>query len=218
MRIQFIRNAVIRRHAYRRHAYWNLMETWSEREYADPVPYLRHRGRADRLARAAARAGRPAARPRLRRRRPRRLPARDRVPRRGRQPEDGRGGALEGPRRSSHADLNDFEPDTPVAATTIFRAIYYTRDRREFLRHVAGYTERKLVFDLNPRQYRLEDVLADLRAAGLAACRAAPVLRPADARAARRRSAAALVAAERSGPLARLALRYRFTYLVAASK
>jgi hypothetical protein len=29
---------------------------------------------------------------------------------------------------------------------------------------------------------------------------------------------AALVAAERSGPLARLALRFRFTYLVAASK
>ena len=30
-----------------------------------------------------------------------------------------------------------------------------------------SYTERKLVFDLNPRQYRVDDVVADLRAAGL---------------------------------------------------
>jgi trans-aconitate methyltransferase len=42
-----------------------------------------------------------------------------------------------------HADLNEFAPDTPVAATTIFRAIYYSRDRAAFLRHVAGYTERR---------------------------------------------------------------------------
>ena len=116
-----------------------------------------------------------------------------------------------------HADLNEFEPDAPVAATTIFRAIYYSRDRAAFLRHVAGYTERKVVFDLNPRQYRLEDVTADLRAAGLHADQHAPVLRPADPCAPRPVPPAA-VALERSGPLARLALRYRFTYLVAASR
>src|SRR5205823_5712701 len=58
-------------------------------------------------------------------------------------------------------------PDAePVAATTVFRAIYYARDRRELFRHVAAYTEKKLVFDLNPRQYRLDDVRADLVAAG----------------------------------------------------
>jgi trans-aconitate methyltransferase len=49
------------------------------------------------------------------------------------------------------ADLNDYEPPEPVAATTCFRAIYYARDRRAFFRRVAGYTEKKLVFDLNPR-------------------------------------------------------------------
>ena len=38
----------------------------------------------------------------------------------------------------------------PVAATTIFRAIYYARDRRAFFRHVAAFTEKKLVFDLEP--------------------------------------------------------------------
>ena len=72
-----------------------------------------------------------------------------------------------------------------MAATTVFRAIYYARDRRAFFRHVAGYTEKKLVFDLNPRQYRLDDVLADLRAAGLGRVELRPVLRPADGRASR---------------------------------
>src|SRR5204863_8188584 len=52
-----------------------------------------------------------------------------------------------------HADLNDYMPPEPVQATTIFRAIYYARDRRTLLERIAGYTERKLVFDLNPRQY-----------------------------------------------------------------
>ena len=63
-------------------------------------------------------------------------------------------------------DLNEYEPEQPVQATTIFRAIYYARDRRELLRRIAGYTEKKLVFDLNPRQYRLDEVRADLRGAG----------------------------------------------------
>ena len=64
-------------------------------------------------------------------------------------------------------DLNEYAPPNQVAATTVFRAIYYAHDRRAFFRHAAGYTEKKLVFDLNPRQYRLDDVLDDLRAAGL---------------------------------------------------
>src|SRR5205807_2807538 len=76
------------------------------------------------------------------------------------------------------ADLNDFEPPDPVAATTIFRAIYYARDRRSFLRRVAGYTEKKLVFDLNPRQYRLADVRADLEAAGFDRLALRPFLVP----------------------------------------
>ena len=114
-------------------------------------------------------------------------------------------------------DLNEYVPPGSVAATTVFRAIYYARDRRGFFRHVAGFTEKKLVFDLNPRQYRLEDVLADLRAAGFARVALRPFFVPQTV--ALPRPAAALARAlGRSGPLARLALRFRFTYLVAASR
>jgi SAM-dependent methyltransferase len=114
------------------------------------------------------------------------------------------------------ADLNTYTPPATVAVTTCFRAIYYAEDRRAFLAHVAGYTERKFVFDLNPRQYRLEDVLADLRAAGFARIDLRPFFSP--QRVALPRPLAALLRlAERSGPPARLALRYRFSYICAAS-
>jgi SAM-dependent methyltransferase len=112
-------------------------------------------------------------------------------------------------------DLNDYVPPAPVAATTVFRAIYYARDRRAFFRDVAEFTDRKLVFDLSPRQYRLDDVLADLRAAGLTRVELRPFFVPQTV-ALPRPLLAAAKALERSGPLARLALRLRFTYLVAA--
>jgi SAM-dependent methyltransferase len=114
-------------------------------------------------------------------------------------------------------DLNDCEPTDPVAATTCFRAIYYTRDRRAFFRRVAGYTTKKLVFDLNPRQYRLADVRADLEAAGWTRLELRPFFSP-QTRSLPRPAAAALRALERSGPLARLLLRFRFTYLCAAAR
>jgi SAM-dependent methyltransferase len=114
-------------------------------------------------------------------------------------------------------DLNDFLPAEPVAATTVFRAIYYARDRAAFFRHVAGFTETKLVFDLNPRQYRVDDVLSELRAAGFSSIALRPFLVPQTVLLPRPLLAAAK-ALERSGPLARLALRLRFTYLVAASR
>ena len=113
------------------------------------------------------------------------------------------------------ADLNDYEPSEPVQATTIFRAIYYARDRRTLLARIAGYTETKLVFDLNPRQYRLEDVRADLRAAGFDRLALRPFFVP-QTRALPRPLALLLRALERSGPVARLLLRARFTYLCAA--
>jgi hypothetical protein len=192
------------------------MRTWSEREYADPVPYLSHRAElifslgprlepGDRLCDLACGDGGLADF----------LPGVEYVgvdadPR---MVEEAR---TKG-REIAHADLNEFVPGRPVAATTIFRAIYYAYDRLAFLRHVAGYTERKLVFDLNPRQYRLTDVAADLRAAGLANIATRPFFVPQTV-ALPRPLAGALVAAERAGPLARFALRYRFTYLVAASR
>ena len=114
-------------------------------------------------------------------------------------------------------DLNEYVPPRPVAATTVFRAIYYARDRAAFFRHVSGFTETKLVFDLNPRQYRVEDVLAELRAAGLSTVRLHPFFVPQTVSLPGPLLAAAK-ALERSGPLAQLALRVRFTYLVAASR
>jgi SAM-dependent methyltransferase len=192
------------------------MRTWSEREYADPVPYLRHRAElivslgprlehGDRLCDLACGDGGLAdfltgieyvgvdADPRM--------------------VEEARSKG----REIAYADLNEFVPDRPVAATTVFRAIYYARDRLAFFRHIAGYTERKLVFDLNPRQYRLEDMAADLREAGLTNIAMRPFFVPQTV-SLPRPLAAAFVAAERAGPLARLALRVRFTYVVAASK
>ena len=114
------------------------------------------------------------------------------------------------------ADLNDYFPPASVACTTCFRAVYYARDRRALFRRIAGYTERKLVFDLNPRQYRVEDMVADLKVAGFASVELHPFFFP------QRHGlpsplAAVLRAAERSGPLARALLRVRFSYLVSAS-
>ena len=190
--------------------------TWTDREYADPVPYLRHRGElvlalgprleaGDRLVDLACGDGGLADF----------LPGIDYlgVDADPRMVEEARSKG----RAIVHADLNEFEPDTPVAATTIFRAIYYARDRGAFLRHVAGYTERKVVFDLNPRQYRVADVTADLRAAGLPRVELRPFFVP-QTRALPAPAVRALVAGEHTGPLARLALRARFTYLVAASR
>src|SRR5437764_1826946 len=115
------------------------------------------------------------------------------------------------------ADLNDFEPDAPVAATTCFRAIYYARDRRALFRRVAGYTEKKLVLDLNPRQYRVDDIRADLAAAGFSRVVLHPFFVPQTV-SLPAPLAALLRAAERSGPLAHAALKVRFTYFVAASR
>jgi SAM-dependent methyltransferase len=114
-------------------------------------------------------------------------------------------------------DLNDYEPPEPVAATTCFRAIYYARDRRAFFRRVARYTQQKLVFDLNPRQYRIADVRADLEAEGWTRLEVRPFFSP-QTRSLPRPLAALLRGLERSGPLARLLLRVRFTYLCAAAR
>jgi hypothetical protein len=116
-----------------------------------------------------------------------------------------------------HGDLNEYEPPEPVAATTCFRAIYYARDRAAFFNRVAGYTERKLVFDLNPRQFRLQDVERELGAAGFTRLHVRPFFTPQRV-ALPRPLAAALHAAERGGPLAQLLLRVRFTLVCAASR
>jgi len=112
-------------------------------------------------------------------------------------------------------DLNDYEPPEPVTATTCFRAVYYARDRAAFFERVAAYTDRKLVFDLNPRQYRVDDVRRDLRAAGFERLELRPFFSPQGV-SLPGPLAASLRALERTGPLARLLLAVRFSYLCAA--
>ena len=114
-------------------------------------------------------------------------------------------------------DLNAFVPERPVAATTVFRAIYYAHDRAAFFARAARFTERKLVFDLNPRQYRVDVVVAELEEAGFGRVALRPFFVPQTQRLPGPAVALAK-AAERTGPLARLALRTRFTYLVAACR
>ncbi|RDI74312.1 hypothetical protein Gocc_1888 [Gaiella occulta] len=112
-------------------------------------------------------------------------------------------------------DLNEFVPAEPVAATTLFRALYYVVDRPAFFRRVAGFTSRKLVFDLDPRRYEPATVLAELRAAGFDRFALRPFFVP-QTRALPRPLGAALRGVGRVGPIARLVLRRRFTYVVAA--
>jgi SAM-dependent methyltransferase len=113
------------------------------------------------------------------------------------------------------ADLNDFTPEEAVDATTVFRAVYYARDHDAFFRGVASYTRRKFVFDLNPRQYDVEDMTRRLIAAGFARVELRPFFFPQRFGLPFPLDRLARVA-ERSGPLARFALRYRFTYVVSA--
>ena len=118
---------------------------------------------------------------------------------------------------ASLADLNDYVPAEPVEATSVFRAIYYARDRAAFFRHAATYTTKKLVFDLNPRQYRPEAVFAELCAAGFERIERRPFFIPQTV-ALSAPAGAILRALERSGPPARLLLRLRFTYIISASR
>jgi SAM-dependent methyltransferase len=113
-------------------------------------------------------------------------------------------------------DLNDYVPPEPVAATTLFRALYYARDRAAFFLHVAGYTRRAIVFDVNPRQYVLDDVVRELREAGFTTITARPFFVPQNVSLPRR--VAAVARALETTPVAPLVLRARFTYVVTGVK
>ena len=121
---------------------------------------------------------------------------------------------LHGTAQIELGDLDEFRPTGPVAATTVFRAIYYARDRQAFFARVRGFTQRKLVFDLNPRQYPVERIVAELESAGFARVALRPFLVPQTKRVPV--AALGLVGVLERTPPARLALRRRFTYLVAA--
>lgn len=118
-------------------------------------------------------------------------------------------------RNMALGDLNDYEPAEPVVATTCFRAIYYADDRVDFFRRVAGYTQRKFVFDLNPRQFRVADVRADLQAAGFDELALQPFFSP-QQHSLPKPALSVLRALEQTGPVARAMLALRFSYLCAA--
>lgn len=189
-------------------------ERWSEDAYADTETYLRHRGEAilltgprlaagDVLLDLACGDGALADY----------LPG---IEYRGVDvaPEMVEVGRRRG-RKLELGDLNDYEPSEPVAATTCFRAVYYASDRAAFFRRVAGYTERKFVFDLNPRRYSLSELRSDLEAAGFDRLDLRPFFSP-QQHALPGPVLRVLYALEHTGPLARTLLALRFSYVCAA--
>jgi hypothetical protein len=117
--------------------------------------------------------------------------------------------------RVERADMLEYVPPEPVAATVCFRSLYFAPDRAAFLRHVASYTEKKVLFDLDPRRGSLDALRVDLRAAGLDRLETRPFFVPQHGRLPGP-LAAALQAAETVAPLARLVLRLRFSLVCAA--
>ena len=116
---------------------------------------------------------------------------------------------------AEQADMLSYVPPEPVAATVCFRSLYFAPDRVAFLRHVAAYTEKKVLFDVDPRRESVDSLRADLRAAGLDAVALRPFFVPQHGRLPAP-VAAALQAAETVGPRARLVLRARFSLVCAA--
>lgn len=113
------------------------------------------------------------------------------------------------------ADMFSYRPPEPVAATVCFRSLYFADDRVAFLRHVAGFTEKKVLFDFDPRKEPLDALRADLLAAGFDRLATAPFFVP-QHRALPGPVAVALAAAERIPPAARLLLQVRFSLVAAA--
>jgi hypothetical protein len=119
--------------------------------------------------------------------------------------------------RVERGDVDAFTPPEAVAATTLFRALYYPTDREAFFRRVGGFTEKKLVFDLNPRQYPLAQIRSELAIAGWTRLETRPFFVPQTV-ALPRPLQTLLLAAESAPAISDLLLRFRFTYLCAASK
>lgn len=115
-------------------------------------------------------------------------------------------------------DITSWQPvDGPVAMTTCFRSLHFVPDRAVWFRHLASYTEKKVVFDVSPRRIPLAVLRAECAAAGLVRFDVHPFLLPQNARLPGP-LAAALVALEGSGPLARALLQLRFVAICAASR
>jgi len=118
--------------------------------------------------------------------------------------------------RVEQGEIETYTPPERVTATTCFRAVYYADDLVRFFAHVAGYTERKFVFDFTPKDFDERQIVADLHAGGFDRVELKPFLYP-QHYAPPGALDTLLRAAERAGPLVRPLLRFRFTYIVAAS-
>jgi predicted TPR repeat methyltransferase len=122
---------------------------------------------------------------------------------------------LQGRAAVQRGDLNDYRPSEHVAATCAFRCISYVDDRSAFFRAAAEYTSKKLVFDVSPRQHSVDQLRAELEAAGFDGFEMRPFLVP-SRRAVPLLARRVLAAGERIGPLSRLLLAFRFSYVCAA--
>lgn len=111
-------------------------------------------------------------------------------------------------------DLLAFEPTEAVAATTMFRSLHFVEDRVAFFRHVAGFTEKKLVIDFAPRRYSPGRLQAELATAGFGHVALRPFLVSQHARLPA--PVATVLASLEGTPVAKLLLRFRFSYVCSA--
>jgi ubiquinone/menaquinone biosynthesis C-methylase UbiE len=113
--------------------------------------------------------------------------------------------------------VGDFDhvPPAPVDATTIFRSLYLVPDRRAFLARARSFTRERLIFDLDPRAYDLQELLADVRAAGWGRVEMRPFLQP--QRSVLPRAMQRLLYALEPLPGARYLTKVRFPLFVTAS-
>lgn len=72
----------------------------------------------------------------------------------------------------------DYVPPLPVAATTIYRTIYLVPKRRDFFARVRDFTQRKFVFDVDPRAEPVAAMVEELRETGWRQIRLTPFLTP----------------------------------------
>jgi SAM-dependent methyltransferase len=104
--------------------------------------------------------------------------------------------------------MESFEPSRPVDVTICLRSFYLAEDRIAFFRRVRGYTRRKFVFDFRPVAFPVDEVVAQLEAAGFSHIELRPFFLP-QRRAVPGLALPLLTALEHTGPVAR-ALTSRF--------
>lgn len=126
-------------------------------------------------------------------------------------------GRIGGRGRVERGDLTSWAPPAPVALTTCFRSLHFVPDREAWFRHLASFTERKVVFDVSPRRVPLATIRRELAAAGLPRLDVHPFFVPQHGRLPAP-VAGLLRALEGSGPVASALLRVRFVAICAASR